>query len=249
LSASAPSSHDLSLAAFTINIAESNFRHTQERSNAVARTIGVSLDLLDTGRRNRFSELAVFPEDADIPIGIVERLWAETSGLDGFETEDLLSELYGLSLLLGLDLNLRTLRFHDAIRHFLEDQAGADGVVAGHKRVVVALDGVATAADSDAPSRKYYYLHLPDHLAAAGERERLDKLLLDPAWLQTKLDATSPQALVADYERHGRAGQAQNLVGQNIRRQRAFSQPSPASRAPDRANRPAAARRSALSIT
>jgi len=30
LSASAPSSHDLSLAAFTINIAESNFRHTQE---------------------------------------------------------------------------------------------------------------------------------------------------------------------------------------------------------------------------
>src|ERR1700704_583754 len=29
LSASAPSSHDLSLAAFTINIAESNFRQTQ----------------------------------------------------------------------------------------------------------------------------------------------------------------------------------------------------------------------------
>jgi transposase InsO family protein len=29
LSASAPSPHDLSLAAFTINIAESNFRHTQ----------------------------------------------------------------------------------------------------------------------------------------------------------------------------------------------------------------------------
>jgi hypothetical protein len=29
LSASAPSSHDLSLAAFTINIAESDFRHTQ----------------------------------------------------------------------------------------------------------------------------------------------------------------------------------------------------------------------------
>jgi predicted DNA-binding protein (UPF0251 family) len=29
LSASAPSSHDLSLVAFTINIAESNFRHTQ----------------------------------------------------------------------------------------------------------------------------------------------------------------------------------------------------------------------------
>jgi hypothetical protein len=30
--ASAPSSHDLSLAAFTINIAESNFRHTQAKN-------------------------------------------------------------------------------------------------------------------------------------------------------------------------------------------------------------------------
>jgi hypothetical protein len=36
LSASAPSSHDLSLAAFTINIAESNFRHTQGRIVAAA---------------------------------------------------------------------------------------------------------------------------------------------------------------------------------------------------------------------
>ena len=34
LSASAPSSHDLSLVAFTINIAESNFRHTQEPHEA-----------------------------------------------------------------------------------------------------------------------------------------------------------------------------------------------------------------------
>ena len=32
LSASAPLSQDLSLAAFTINIAESNFRHTQAAS-------------------------------------------------------------------------------------------------------------------------------------------------------------------------------------------------------------------------
>jgi len=38
LSAPAPSSHDLSLAAFTINIAESNFRHTHPAGNAKSRT-------------------------------------------------------------------------------------------------------------------------------------------------------------------------------------------------------------------
>jgi hypothetical protein len=30
------------------------------------------------------------PEDMDIPIGIVARLWAETGSLDGFEAEDFL---------------------------------------------------------------------------------------------------------------------------------------------------------------
>jgi WD40 repeat protein len=57
---------------------------------------------------------------------------------------------------------------------------------------------------------------LPDHLAAAGERELLDKLLLDPDWLQAKLASTSPRALVADYERHGR-GRAESLVGRTLR--------------------------------
>jgi hypothetical protein len=40
LSASAPSSHDLSLAAFTINMAESNFRHTQVKVQRPGSTSG-----------------------------------------------------------------------------------------------------------------------------------------------------------------------------------------------------------------
>jgi hypothetical protein len=47
LSASGSSSHDLSLAAFTINIAESNFRHTQ-------RSITIQHD--DQGNRSVISE-------------------------------------------------------------------------------------------------------------------------------------------------------------------------------------------------
>jgi hypothetical protein len=50
-------------------------RKEGERTTAVARTIGVSLELLDEFARVRFGELGVFPEDADIPIGIVARLW------------------------------------------------------------------------------------------------------------------------------------------------------------------------------
>ena len=80
---------------------------------------------------------------------------------------------------------------------------------------MAALDGAASA-DSDARMRRYYYLYLPRHLAEAGERDRLDALLLDPGWLQAKLKATaSPYALFADYQLYG-VGEAQSLIGRTL---------------------------------
>ena len=73
----------------------------------------------------------------------------------------------------------------------------------------------ATAADER--TRRYFYRSLPHHLAEAGEREKLDALLLDPGWLKAKLAATgNPQALVADYEQYG-VGEAQNFIGRTLR--------------------------------
>ena len=68
LSASAPSSHDLSLAAFTINIAESNFRHTQRYD--AARALFSRLVLDEDLKRNSahdvvLSELAIAHIDAE----------------------------------------------------------------------------------------------------------------------------------------------------------------------------------------
>jgi WD40 repeat protein len=192
-------------------------RNEAERKRAVARSIGVSLDLLDPNERARFGELGVFPEDADIPIGVVVRLWAETGGLAEFETEDLLSRLYDLSLLLNLDLNRRVLRLHDTIRHFLQDQSGKDGLLAEHRRLAIVLDSIRGSPEADALTRRYAYLYLPHHLAAAQERQKLNALLLDPAWLKAKLAATeSPAALVADYEQHG-VNELQNFIGRTLR--------------------------------
>jgi WD40 repeat protein len=188
-----------------------------DRTRAVARTINLSLGLLDEKQRARFAELAVFPEDADIPIGIVARLWRGSAGLSEGQTKDLLIKLYGLSLLLGLDLNQRTFRFHDTIRRFLQDQAGKAGLAATHKQLLLALDDIGTSPETDALSRRYYYLYLPHHLAEAQERDKLDKLLLDPGWLKAKLSATSsPHALAADYQQYG-VGELQNFIGRTLR--------------------------------
>ena len=102
------------------------------------------------------------------------RLWRETGALDEIDTEDLLQRLQSLSLLLSLDLDRRTFRFHDTVRHYLQDQAGKDALAALHKRLLKALDGIDADAGADEASRRYYFLHRPAHLAAAGDRAALD---------------------------------------------------------------------------
>lgn len=187
------------------------------RHRSVAAAINTTLELLEDDQRARFRELGIFPEDADVPIGIVSRLWAETGSLDEIATEDLLRDLFDLSLLLGLDLEHRTFRFHDTTRHFLQDQAGKAGLTAQHQRLLRAIDDMGGVDDRDQGARIYFYEYLPEHLAGAGDRGTLDALLLDPSWLQAKLAATSsPQSLVADYELHG-AGQMQSLIGRTLR--------------------------------
>ena len=155
-----------------------------------------------TPERERFGELGVFPEDADIPVGVVARLWAATGGLEDFETDDLLARLFDLSLLLERDLGQGFLRLHDTVRQFLRDRAGKERLIAQHKALIASLDGAGEAADER--TRRYFYRSLPHHLAEAGEREKLDALLLDPAWLKAKLEATgNPLGLFLDYQQYG----------------------------------------------
>jgi hypothetical protein len=191
-------------------------RDPGDRNKAVALTIGASLDLLKADERLRFGELGVFPEDTDVPLGVVSRLWAETSGLDEFGTEDLLVKLYNLSLLLTLDLDLQTFRLHDVLRHFLRDQAGKEELACQNEELLRAIEDGGAPKVRDALSQRYFYLHLLDHLEAANERDRLDRLLVDPDWLRAKLEAIgSPQALIADYDRHA-ASELQIMIGRTL---------------------------------
>ena len=127
-----------------------------DRTKAAARAIGVSSELLDDSDRDRFAELGIFPEDAHIPIGIIERLWSDD--LDEIGTEDLLTKLYGFSLLLAIDLARRTLQIHDTIRQFLRDQTGKEGLVAQHKRLLGVLDEIDRSGQADVLTRRYFSL-------------------------------------------------------------------------------------------
>jgi hypothetical protein len=103
----------------------------RQRDQAVSRTLGVSFELLTDSNRARFAELAVFPEDVDVPVITLARYWGRTAGLDAFETEEICAALSRLSLLRDFDAAAGRIRLHDVMRKYLIDQ-DTDALPAHH---------------------------------------------------------------------------------------------------------------------
>jgi hypothetical protein len=91
----------------------------EARDQAVSKTLQISLEQLEQNQRARFVELAIFPQDVDIPLVTVQKLWGATARLDDLDTEDLCTRFFEFSLLLKLDLIKRCIRLHDVIRAYL----------------------------------------------------------------------------------------------------------------------------------
>lgn len=115
-------------------------RKAEERHQAVALTLGVSLDLLTDDERARYHALAVFPEDVEIPLPTLEKYW----GLDDFTTEEICTRLMQMSLLLSYDSTTQRIRLHDVFRHFLIGQQ-ADQMPGLHQKL---LDSHCSVAPS-----------------------------------------------------------------------------------------------------
>ncbi len=90
-----------------------------ERDQAVAASVDASLELLSVDERQRYGELAVFPQDVPIPLARAAELWELTAGLAFEESEDLVtSRLEPLSLL-DYDGGTATIQIHDVMRRYM----------------------------------------------------------------------------------------------------------------------------------
>ena len=116
-----------------------NPRNETQRNKAIRLCIEASVQDLAVDEASRFAELAVLPEDEDVPLAVIEALWAQTGRLDEDDADDLVMRLGGLSLLQSLDLGRRTLRLHDNMLWYLRDRLGAEGLKAAHAAMVRAI--------------------------------------------------------------------------------------------------------------
>lgn len=84
-----------------------------QRDQAVAAMVNTSLKFLDDTGRDRFAELAVFPENSPMPVDQVRDLW---SGFDSVDFEALLSRLADLWL---ISRSPGHIHLHSVLHHHL----------------------------------------------------------------------------------------------------------------------------------
>ena len=169
----------------------------KKRNQAVEATISVSFDLLDEDEFARYTELAIFPEDEEIHLKTIEKLWGKTAGYGYLDVEDLCAELFNLSLLQTYDEEKGIIKLHDVMRDYLNHKQ--------QKKIQLIHSQFLAASEvktwSDLPEEDtYMWRHLAHHLVGAGREAELRKLLLDFNWQQSKLKATDVHLLLNDYD-------------------------------------------------
>lgn len=159
-----------------------------DRHAAVASTIGASLALLDPELQKRCAELAIFPEDEELPIAVIAELWS----LDEFEAESFI-ELLDRASLIELDLRTGLVHMHDIMRSYFAALLGNE-ITETHRRLLAAWP------DFNNLPHAYAWRRIGYHLKGAGCEKKLCELLLDVEWLSRKIAATNISALLAEFE-------------------------------------------------
>ncbi len=159
------------------------------RKQGIAGTLAASIEMLEDGEQQHYVELAVFPEDTDIPLTTLSALW----NLDNFQTEELAERLADRCLL-HWNPQYGTIRVHDVILEYLGTKV--EDTAKLHDRLLNNWGNLYSLPDT------YAWQYVARHLLKAGDERvtELRALLLNLEWLQAKLNATDINALISDFD-------------------------------------------------
>ncbi|MFD7027317.1 NB-ARC domain-containing protein, partial [Streptomyces sp. NPDC059917] len=197
------------------------------RDQAVEATLQASLDLMDPEERERYFELAIFPEDIAVPGYVLGALWSETGGLGRSATDRLRSRLTSLCLASGSWEDGPALGLHDVLRGYLRHRQGAAWLAERNRTLIDALRSMARPLPGSAQEHATAWWRLPDgadylwrnlayHLAEADARAELTDLVCDPRWLLARIERDGPVAVGGDLALSGApaAAELHRVVGQ-----------------------------------
>jgi WD40 repeat protein len=177
---------------------------------SVFKSLQANLDAIGAHDSARYIELAVFPEDTEVPASVIAQLWQRTIGLDSNESHSLIRRLASRGLVRVVDDGAPgpTVTLHDLQSDFVKlvvrNAMGLHGQLVDAWRAALPAhrDSSSTSADSWATLRdvtNYPWQFLAYHLTRAGYETELRDLLTSLPWISEKIRRFSVSALRADY--------------------------------------------------
>ncbi|UKD58584.1 NB-ARC domain-containing protein [Amycolatopsis sp. FU40] len=192
-----------------------------QRNLAVAATIEASLRALSNKNNqhlHRYLELAIFPEDIDIPLSALTTYWNHVADIDRKSTVQICIELAESSLIdsFRLDSNPR-FRLHDVVRHYLQHKVGPK-LTSLHRSFVDAHRKALNEWWNLPESEHYLTRNLIYHLEEADLTDELTSLVCDPRWIAQQLSRQGPSSVEADLSRASNpiADQLAKAIRQNV---------------------------------
>ncbi|WP_326763697.1 NB-ARC domain-containing protein [Streptomyces sp. NBC_01591] len=167
------------------------------RSRAVRATVEAGITLLPEGGARRLAELSVFIEDESIPVPLVVRLWQATAGLAELPARELCALLDRLSLVTLSPVNGGRIVLHDVLRDYLRSELGQVDL----RRLHAVLIDATLPDDLQSVQDGYLLDHAVEHLLAAGQDSRAERLAGDLGWVEARLHQRGPAAPSSDLAR------------------------------------------------
>jgi len=169
--------------------------YRQHRSMLAA--INASVDELPEQERSCFFDVATCARYGALPESVLHLLWRDTPGWSLSITQRIIDALLDRALIQQAareQITIHNLQ-HDYVR-----AVGGD-LRPRHQRLVRAyLDGTPDRAFHAVGNDGYFFEHIAKHLLEGEGPSALRALLLDERWLEAKLRATEPNALLADFD-------------------------------------------------
>ena len=158
----------------------------------VFRALQVSVDALAVNERDRYLELAVFPEDTPVPEAAIATFWR----MDTYDAQDF------VDLFVRRSLARRPSAGWISLHHLQTDytRANCRDLPALHVAFIEAYGAACDQKWSHGPDDSYFFQHLLDHLTAADRPDELRAVLCDYDWLAAKLRGTDINSVLADYD-------------------------------------------------
>lgn len=148
----------------------------------------LSIALLAADEHDLLLALCIFPDNIEIPLAEIQRLWA----IDEADVLTVIQELDDLAIVI-FHPSTATVRIHSVVRAYLETQVTGEDKILLHNRLVDSW-GHALELPSEYAWDKYVH-----HLLRARRYEQVQTVLLDFHWMQLKLQNINISDMINDY--------------------------------------------------